>query len=76
MKKVGVSIAAALAGAVVLVLLAHAPFVRSAALRYALGAVQRNYGLSLQADRLDYNLAALRVGLAGLGADGRFRQAR
>ncbi len=66
MKKVGVGIAVALAGAVVLVLLAHAPFVRNAALRYALGVVQRNYGLSLQADRLDYNLATLRVGLAGV----------
>src|SRR5688572_4919027 len=56
----------ALAAALILVLLAHAPFVRSAALRYALAAVQRNYGISVQADRLDYNLATLRVGLAGV----------
>ena len=52
--------------AAVLVLVAHAPFVRSAALRYAIAVVQRNYGLTVQASRLDYNLATLRVGLAGL----------
>src|SRR5688572_26827013 len=64
-----VAVAAAI---LLLVLLAHAPFARSAALRYALATVQRNYGLTLQADRLDYNLARLRVGLAGvrLSAEG------
>jgi translocation and assembly module TamB len=62
----------ALAAALVLVLVAHAPFVRSAALGYALDAVQRNYGIAVQAERLDYNLATLRVGLAGvrLSAEG------
>src|SRR5688500_16554778 len=56
----------AVAAALALVLLAHAPFVRSSALQYALETVQRDYGLTLQADRLDYNLATLRIGLAGL----------
>src|SRR5688572_14282343 len=65
-------VAVAVAVALVLVLLAHVSFVRSAALRYALATVQRNYGLTLQADRLDYNLATLRIGLAGvrLSAEG------
>src|SRR5688572_24310623 len=58
--------AIAILAVVVLVMLAHAPFVRAAALRYAVTTVQRNYGLVLQAERLDYNLARLRVGLAGL----------
>jgi outer membrane protein assembly factor BamA/autotransporter translocation and assembly factor TamB len=66
MKKIGIGIAVAVAAALVLVLLVHAPFVRSAALRYALSTVRRDYGLAIQADRLDYNLATLRVGLAGL----------
>ena len=66
------ALALAAAAALILVLLAHAPFARSVALRYALATVQRNYGLTLQADRLDYNLATLRVGLAGvrLSAEG------
>ena len=60
-----VSSAAALAAAgVALVLLLHAPPIRRAALRYALPAVERQYGLRLDASRLDYNLASLRVGLA------------
>ena len=54
------------AGAVALALLLHAPFVRRAALRYTLTIVQRDYGMTLEAARLDYNLAALRVGLAGV----------
>ena len=54
------------AAALILVLLVHTPVARGAALRYALAAIQRNYGLTLQAARLDYNLATLRVGLAGL----------
>ena len=71
MKKIGIGIAVALAAALILVLLAHTPFVRGAALRYALATVQRNYGLTLQAERLDYNLATLRVGLAGAAPVGR-----
>lgn len=66
MKKIGIGVAVALAAALILVLLVHTPFVRSAALRYALAMVQRDYGLTLRADRLDYNLATLRIGLAGL----------
>jgi outer membrane protein assembly factor BamA/autotransporter translocation and assembly factor TamB len=66
MKKIGIGIAVAVAAALILVLLAHAPVARGAALRYALAAVQRNYGLTLRAERLDYNLATLRIGLAGL----------
>ena len=72
MKKIGIGIAVAAAAALILVLLAHTPVARAAALRYALATVQRNYGLALQAERLDYNLATLRIGLAGLrvSADG------
>ena len=58
--------AALAAGAVALALVLHAPFVRSAALRYAITTVQRDYGLALDAAQLDYNLPALRVGLAGI----------
>src|SRR5438093_10302831 len=46
-----------------LVLLVHAPFVRSAALRYALARVEQQYGLRVTATRLDYNLATLTAGL-------------
>lgn len=48
----------------IFVLLVHAPPVRRAALRYALPAVERQFGVRLDASRLDYNLAALRIGLA------------
>ena len=58
-----VAAALALAGAA-FVLFVHIPPVRRAALRYVLPAVERQYGLRLEASRLDYNLAALRVGLA------------
>ena len=51
------------AGTLALALILHAPFVRSAVLRYVLATVQRDYGLALEVERLDYNLAALRVGL-------------
>ncbi|MBI2829439.1 MAG: translocation/assembly module TamB domain-containing protein [Acidobacteria bacterium] len=65
-RRIGMVVAALAAGAVALVLLAHAPLVRNAALRYALATVPRDYGLTVDAARLDYNLAALRVGLAGI----------
>ncbi|MBI3050401.1 MAG: translocation/assembly module TamB domain-containing protein [Acidobacteria bacterium] len=58
-----VAAALALTGAA-FVLLVHTPPIRRAALRYALPAIERHYGLRLEASRLDYNLAALRVGLA------------
>jgi outer membrane protein assembly factor BamA len=58
-------VAAALAAAAAaFVLLLHAPPVRRAALGYARPAIERQYGLRLEASRLDYNLAALRIGLA------------
>jgi outer membrane protein assembly factor BamA/autotransporter translocation and assembly factor TamB len=53
-------------GLAALVLLLHAPFVRSAVLRYALASIERQYGLHLNATRLDYNLATLTVGLEGV----------
>ena len=55
-----------LAAAVLLVVLVHAPFFRAAALRYAVRTVEEQYDLHLDASRLDYNLAALRIGLADL----------
>ena len=54
------------ATAVLTLALVHAPFVRSAALRYAVRTVQEQYEVRLEASRLDYNLAALRLGLADL----------
>src|SRR4029077_8684320 len=40
--------------------------VRRLVLRYVAAEVQQRYGVRIAAARLDYNLAALRVGLAGL----------
>ena len=57
-------VAALAAGAVLFVLLLHAPFTRSAVLGYVLPRIEREYRLQLTASRLDYNLAAMRVGLA------------
>ena len=54
------------ASALALALMLHAPFIRSAVLRYALTTVQRDYGLTLDVARLDYNLATLRLGLAAI----------
>ncbi len=54
------------AGALALALILHAPFARSAVLRYVLTTVQRDYGLALDVARLDYNLATLQVGLAAV----------
>ena len=54
------------AGALALALILHAPFARSAVLRYVLTTVQRDHGLTLDVARLDYNLATLRVGLAAV----------
>ena len=47
-------------------LLVHAPFVRARVLRYALATLQDQYGIRVDAARLDYNLLSLRVGLAGV----------
>ncbi len=46
------------------VLFVHAPFVRARVLQYALTTLEKQYGLRVEASRLDYNLASLRVGLA------------
>jgi len=56
--------AAVAATGAALVLLLHAPPVRRAVLRYALPELERQYGLRLDASRLDYNFATLRIGLA------------
>jgi outer membrane protein assembly complex protein YaeT len=58
------AVAALVAAAILLVLLLHAPFVRRMVLGYILPTVERDYQLQLTASRLDYNLAAMRVGLA------------
>jgi outer membrane protein assembly factor BamA/autotransporter translocation and assembly factor TamB len=63
-RRLGWSAAALTACGVAFVLLLHAPPVRRAALRYALPLIERQSGLHLDASRLDYNLAALRIGLA------------
>ena len=62
---------ALVAGIAAIALILHTPFVRARVLRYALASVQEDYGVRLEAERLDYNLAALRVGLAGLRASAR-----
>lgn len=46
------------------VLIVHAPPVRRAALGYAIDTLQERFQLRITAARLDYNLAALRVGLS------------
>src|SRR5688572_14798056 len=63
--RISLIIAAALAAtAVLFVLLLHAPFTRRAVLGYVLPRIEREYQLQLTASRLDYNVAAMRVGLA------------
>jgi outer membrane protein assembly factor BamA/autotransporter translocation and assembly factor TamB len=49
-----------------LVLLLHTPLVRARVLQYALTTGQERFAIRLEATRLDYNLATLRAGLAGL----------
>jgi outer membrane protein assembly factor BamA/autotransporter translocation and assembly factor TamB len=44
--------------------LVHTPFVRARVLRYAVTALENQYGIRVEASRLDYNLVSLRVGLA------------
>jgi outer membrane protein assembly factor BamA/autotransporter translocation and assembly factor TamB len=46
--------------------LVHAPFVRSRVLQYAVTTLETQYGIRVEASRLDYNLASLRAGLADL----------
>lgn len=59
-------VAALAATVVVLAVVVHTPPVRRAALGYAIAAVQRQYGVRIDAARLDYNLPALTVGLSEL----------
>ena len=54
------------AAAVLLVVLVHAPFSARPHFGYAVRTVEEQYDLHLDASRLDYNLAALRIGLADL----------
>ena len=65
-RRAAIVVLALAAGVAALVLVLHTPFVRARVLRYALATVQEQYGIRLEAGRLDYNLAALRVGLAGI----------
>lgn len=57
------ALAAATAG---FVLLLHTPPVRRAVLRRVLPVLEQQYGLHVEAARLDYNLAALRLGVASV----------
>ena len=47
-------------------LLVHAPFVRARLLQYAVTTLEQQYGIRVEAERLDYNLVSLRAGLAGV----------
>src|SRR5262245_11737839 len=64
MKRLGLLAAAAVALVVVFVLVVHTPPFRRLVLRYVIGEVQRRYAMRIEAARLDYNLAALTLGLA------------
>ena len=62
-----VKVAATLAAAVVLLALAlHTPFGRARVLQYAQAEVRSRFSIRLEAARLDYSLATLRIGLADL----------
>ena len=65
-RRIVIVVLALATGVAALVLVLHTPFVRARVLRYAATTVQEQYGVRLEAARLDYNLAALRVGLAGI----------
>jgi uncharacterized protein YlxP (DUF503 family) len=64
MKRLAMVAAALVLVTGVLVLVVHTPPVRRAVLRYVVAEVQRRYAIRIEASRLDYNLAALTVGLA------------
>jgi outer membrane protein assembly factor BamA/autotransporter translocation and assembly factor TamB len=64
MKRLGLLAAAAVVLVVAFVLVAHTPPFRNLVLRYVIGEVQRRYAMRIDASRLDYNLAALTLGLA------------
>src|SRR5688500_3704694 len=65
-RRVAIAATALAVATVLIALLVHAPFVRARVLRYALARVQADYGIQITASRLDYNIPALRVGLADL----------
>jgi len=64
MKRLALLAAAAVALVVVFVLVAHTPPFRRLVLRYVISEVERRYAIRIDAERLDYNLAALTLGLA------------
>jgi outer membrane protein assembly factor BamA/autotransporter translocation and assembly factor TamB len=72
-RRFGIAALAAAGATVAVAIIIHTPPVRALVLRYALRTVQANYGLRVDASRLDYNLPALRLGLADVrisAADG------
>jgi uncharacterized protein involved in outer membrane biogenesis len=64
MKRIGFVAGAVIVAAAVLALVVHTPPVRRVVLRYVIAEVQRRYAIRIDASRLDYNLAALSLGLA------------
>ena len=64
MKRLGLVAGAVLVAAGLFVLVVHTPPVRRAVLRYVVAEVQRRYGIRIEAERLDYNLRALTIGLS------------
>src|SRR5688572_10811277 len=49
---------------VLIILLLHTPIARRGILGYVVPFVEREYGIRVEAARLDYNLAMMRIGLA------------
>ena len=64
MKRVALAAGAIVVASCLFVLAVHTPPVRRAVLRYVISEMQRRYAIRIDASRLDYNLAALTVGLA------------
>ena len=63
-RRLALTAAALVIAAGIFVLVVHTPPVRRAVLRYVVAEVQRRYAIRIEASRLDYNLAALTLGLA------------
>lgn len=66
MRRVAIGAAALVLILVVALLALHAPPVRRAVLRYAVGTLEEQYRLRIDAGSLDYNLATLSLSLSGL----------
>src|SRR5712691_1179414 len=64
MRRLGLVAGAVIAAVALFVLVVHTPPVRRFVLRHAIAEVQRRYAIRIEAGRLDYNLAALTIGLA------------